>query len=429
MHLSHPTLSRRDFLKLCGVSVGSLLLPPPAQSSPARSWTVTGLDVPDLALFDTLMQDFMQARGIRSGALAVTFQGKLVLSRGYTWSDDPDDIALPTSRFRIASLSKSITATAILHLSQNGLIQLNQPVLDFLDLQPPNRQTADPRLAQVTLRHVLNHLGGWDLHESFDPMFRDRPISNALDVDLPISQHDIMTYMTGQPLDFDPGARYAYSNYGYLLLGRVIEAITGQDYAETIKETILAPLGITGMQIGSSRPDENARLPGEVRYYTRLRGRVRSVFDANERTSWPYGGWNLANMDSHGGWIASAEDLARFAASFDTPDQHPYLTPPSISTLFAPPPIGINAEGWYYACGWLVQRIEQDGIFRGSNAWHDGSLDGTFTLMVRRWDGINWIALFNQRDDPSRLDYLDALGPALHRVSDAVARWPEHDLF
>jgi CubicO group peptidase (beta-lactamase class C family) len=422
------TLSRRDFLKLCGgAAAGSLtslpLAQPPAPSAPLRTWTVIGLDVPELAVFDATIRDFMQARNIRNGALAVTYRGKLALARGYSWSDDPDDIALPTSLFRVASLSKSITATTILYLSQMGQLQLNQPVLDFIDLKPPPGKTADPRLARVTIRHLLNHLGGWDLNQSFDPMFRDRRIARELDIELPISQQDIMTYMTGQPLDFDPGARYAYSNYGYLLLGRVIESITGRQYADYVKETILAPLGITGMRIGSSLLEDRA--PGEVRYYTRSRRLAFSVFDEQTRTPWPYGGWNLANMDSHGGWIASAMDLALFASSFDDPARHPYLIPPTIKTLFAEPPIGINPEGWYYACGWLVRPLDQ----RGMNVWHDGNLSGTFTLMVRRWDRIDWVVLFNQRDDPSNLPYLDALDPALYMAADAVAHWPVHDLF
>jgi CubicO group peptidase (beta-lactamase class C family) len=425
MHDTPLTLSRRNLLKLGGASLSAALLPDPAPVS--RSWIVTGLDVPDLARFDALMQDFMQARGIRSGALAVTFQGRLVLARGYTWSADPDDTALPTSLFRIASLSKPITATAILYLSQMGKLQLNQPVLDFLDLEPPPGKSADSRLPRVTIRHLLNHLGGWDANESFDPMFRDTRIAREMDLELPITQDDIMTYMTERKLDFDPGARYAYSNYGYMLLGRAIEAVTGQTYEEYVKQTILAPLGITDMQIGGSLLADRA--PGEMRYYTRSNRQVRSVFDADNRVPWPYGGWNLPNMDAPGGWIASAEDMARFAAALDDPARHPYLIPPTIKTFFAEPSIGIQPGDWYYGCGWLVQHIEEDDAFRGINTWHDGSLSGSFTLMVRRYDGIDWVALFNQRDDPSNLEYLDALGPDLHRVAEAIQQWPEHDLF
>ena len=79
---------------------------------------------------------------------------------------------------------------------------------------------------------------------------------------------------------------------------------------------------------------------------------------------------------------------------------------------------------WYYACGWDVRDWGDDG----RNTWHSGSLDGTHTLMVMRWDGVNWCVLFNQRDDPSGLSYWDIDG-LLHFAADAVTGWPDHDLF
>lgn len=421
--MQRQMFSRRRFLTLTGATLAVGLWPDVVVAQAERAWTAIGLEVPELNSFEEAVKDFMQARGIRSGALAVTRGGHLMLARGYGWSDDPADIAQPTSLFRIASLSKSLTAVGILRLAQDGALALDQLMVEILDLQPPRDQTADPQLSQVTIRHLLQHLGGWDWNVSFDPMFEDRQIARALRVDLPLSQQDIITYMTGQPLDFAPGTRYAYSNYGYLLLGRVIEQVTGQPYDVYMQQQVFAPLGMSGLRLGSSRPDQRA--PGEVSYYTRFRRRVRSVYDESERTSWPYGGWNLENMDSHGGWLASVLDMARFVASFDDPAHHPVLSQPAITQLFSAPAIGSHVDGWYYACGWLVQAINGGGI----TAWHDGSLDGTFTLMVRRWDGINWVVLFNQRDDPSRLPYLEAIDAALHEAADAVQQWPARDLF
>jgi CubicO group peptidase (beta-lactamase class C family) len=380
--------------------------------------------VPELSSFDNTLKHFMQPRNIRSGTLAVVFLGRLVLARGYSWSDDPDDTPDPTSLFRIASLSKAFTAATVMYLVQTGAVHLDQPVTSILDFQPPAGKTVDPRLGQITIRYLLNHLGGWDSTESFDPMFRDHKIAAELGVNLPISKQHIITYMAGQPLDFDPGTRYAYSNFGYLLLGRVIEAISGQSYEDYVKRTLLAPLGITRMQIGTSRP--GAQLSDEVTYYTGFgqQPTVTSVFDASQKASWPYGGWNLANMDAHGGWTAHVVDLARFVTSFDTPTQHPVLTAASINALFAEPPTGMNSDGWYYGCGWVVRPIRG----RSVNTWHTGSLDGTYALMVRRWDGIDWMVLFNQRADPSGLSY-EVIDDALHSAADAVTNWPDHDLF
>ena len=140
---------------------------------------------------------------------------------------------------------------------------------------------------------------------------------------------------------------------------------------------------------------------------------------------WPYGGWCLESMDSHGGWIASAEDLVRFAAAFDDPDHCKILGAKSIETMFARPPgaAGEDKDGKpaasYYGCGWAVQPVG-DGK---ANTWHNGSLDGTSTLLVRRWDGLTWAVLFNSRQakggEPAGL-----IDPLVHEAADAVKHWP-----
>jgi CubicO group peptidase (beta-lactamase class C family) len=125
---------------------------------------------------------------------------------------------------------------------------------------------------------------------------------------------DVIRYMLGQPFDFEPGDRYAYSNFGYCLLGRVIEAVTGQPYEKAVRQRILAPIGITRMRLGATL--ESGRAEGEVRYYTADKGLAANVFPGDPtRVAWPYGGFYLEAMDAHGGWIGSALDLARFMAA------------------------------------------------------------------------------------------------------------------
>jgi len=257
-------------------------------------------------------------------------------------------------------------------------------------------------------------------------MFHDAIISAALGGALPIPQADILTYMTGQPLQHNPGTTYAYSNFGYCLLGRVIEAVTGQPYQEYIQEKVFTPLAVTRPTQGRSLPAH--RLPTEVKYHSQYSG--VSVFDhSGTLVPYPYGGWNLVNMDSHGGWLASAIDLVRFAASLDDPATCPILNPASITTMFGLPeniPPGSYTPGdAYYGCGWQVR----DWGSGNRNTWHNGSLDGTYTLLVRRGsDMTNWAALFNQRDDASGLTYPDIDG-LLQSAASAVTSWPDHDLF
>jgi CubicO group peptidase (beta-lactamase class C family) len=211
----------------------------------AGEWRVTGVDVPALASFDGSMQAFMQDHGVSSGALAVTREGRLIMAHGYTWDRDQSYSTQPSSLFRMASLSKPITAVAVLRLIQDGELSLDTRIADIFTFHPPAGKSIDPRLNEVTVADLLYHRGGWDIERlGYDPMFSDLRISKALGVPLPISQADIINFMSGMPLDRDPGTQYAYSNYGYLLLGRMIEAVSGQPYETYVRSRVLEPLGM-----------------------------------------------------------------------------------------------------------------------------------------------------------------------------------------
>lgn len=416
-----PSLSRRGFLQLCSASALGLMLPQLA-SAGQRQWWVSGTPVPELAAYDRAMQTFMQDRNIPGGTLAVTLEGRLVLARGYSWIEDSVARLQPDSLFRIASLSKPITAAAILQLVEKGDLSLEQPLTSVLEPTAPAAQTRDPQVHDITLLHLLQHSAGWDRDLSFDPMFSDRRIARALDAELPISQADIIRYMSGQPLNFPPGQRYAYSNYGYCLLGRMIEAITGQPYAEAINQQIFAPLGITNMHLARSPRDQ--RLPGEVEYFVPGENKVESAVEAGQTVTLPYGGFNIENMDSHGGWVASAIEVARFLTAFDDTADTLLLSPSSLSALKTEPPTGRDSFGAYYGAGWMVRPLDEGR----HNLWHFGMLPGSYTYMVNRQAGPNAVALFNQAGDASGLDYT-AIDGLLRRAGERVGTWPTHDFF
>jgi N-acyl-D-amino-acid deacylase len=420
-------LSRRQFLHAAALGAAMLTARTGGAAQPAKK-SVSLADA-----FDREVERFMSARKVPGGALAVVKERKLVYARGYGWADRDRKIAARAdSLFRIASLSKPITAVAALKLAEEGKLELDARAFDLVRLEPfvePGRKR-DARLAQITVRQLLQHTGGWDRDRSFDPMFRPREIARVLGVECPPGPRDVIRYMLGQPLDFDPGQRYAYSNFGYCVLGRVIEAASGQGYAKFAQEKILAPLGIQRARLGASPDGRQAE--GEVRYYTASGATTESVFpqQAGEVPS-PYGGFHLEAMDAHGGWIASAVDLARFAAALDDPRRSPLLNRESFRTMYAPPapPVARNSRGGlkdsWYGCGWSVRPVSGRGA---ANYWHTGSLPGTFALLVRRWDGVSWVVLFNQRSENKSLPDA-AIDAALHRAADTVTEWPAHDLF
>jgi CubicO group peptidase (beta-lactamase class C family) len=420
-------VTRRDFGRLAGaVGAGSALAgvslaPSPATArAAARQWRATGTAVTALKSFDDTMASFMQARNIPAGQLAVTYRGRLVLARGYAWSDDSTLTVTPTSLFRIASISKPVTAAAVARLVQDKQISLTTPVTSILTLTPPAGQSTDPRLSDVTVGRLLQHLGGWDAGRSGDPMFADRAVAKALGTALPVSQAAVVRYGAGRPLDHAPGSTYAYSNYGYLLLGQIIEAVSGTGYAAYVQQKILAPVGITRMALGRTLPAHRAAT--EMPYASQYTG--TTVMDGSGATvPFPDGGFNLENMAAHGGWLGTAVDLVRFARVFDTPVATPVLDSTSLARVFAQPETGLDAGGSYYGLGWSVRPVGT-----GRNTWHSGSLAGTHTLLVRTYHGLSWAVLFNQRDDPSGQAYA-AIDGSLWTAAGAVTAWPGTDLF
>jgi len=226
-----------------------------------------------------------------------------------------------------------------------------------------------------------------------------------------------------QPLDFDPGARQTYSNYGFCLLGRAIAKLSGMEYDAYVKANILDPAGARTMIQGRSLRKQ--RQDREVRYYSPDRGPSVFAESLGQRVPYPYGGWNLEAMDSHGAWLASALDLARFAVSLDHDGDGALLNLDSLEAMFARPE-GVAAVGnsSCYASGWARQESDKGPVFS-----HSGSLTGTSTLLVKRPDGRNLIVLFNARSGPRSSFFPGTLQPQLEAVLDAIAMWPSHDLF
>lgn len=387
-----------------------------------------------LAGFDELMTQFVTERKLPGAALAVARNGRLVYARGFGVADvEQKQPVQPDALFRIASISKPITATAILQLVEQGRLRLDDKVFSLLGIEPylaPDSKP-DSRLQEITVLNLLQHTGGWDRDKSFDAMFRSVKIAETLGVPAPAMPSHIIQFMAGQPLDFNPGERFAYSNFGYSLLGRVIERVTGEAYDSYVLRCVLAPAGACRMRLGFTHA--TCRAGGEVKYYEANDLTGKSVFAANLGETVPvqYGGWCLEAMDAHGGWIASAVDLVRFASALDGQNGTRLLRAETIDRMLQRPngAAGQEPDGqpkpFYCGCGWFV-RPTGDGKL---DSWHTGSLDGTSTLLVRRRDGLTWAVLFNTRDNTRKEPPARGIDSLLHQAADAVREWPDYDLF
>lgn len=379
-----------------------------------------------------LMRKILRDNNLPGGTLAVAHHGRIIFERGFGYSDVDAKAPMPAAiNMRIASLSKPITAVAILILVQEGQLQLDAPLLPLLAAHPTQRfdtQAAakiDPAWGLVTVRHLLEHSGGFDRDKSEDTMFQLVKITQARKLKRLARIPDVIRYQLQQPLDFQPGAKYAYSNIGYCLLGRVVESVSGQDYAAFVNERILKPAGMKQTRLGKTRLKDRA--PDETRYYTQKITKQPAVWDLVdesvkgdfEMVSTPYGAWDLEVMDSHGGWTSTAADLVRLISALEAP-QSPLLKPATFQQMLQRPSYAADAtDAAWYGLGWNVRAVNRK---EGRNVWHTGSLAGTSTLMVRRSDGYSWAVLFNVDKSKNGQRCADLIDGEIHRAVDSAVR-------
>jgi N-acyl-D-amino-acid deacylase len=380
-----------------------------AADSAIFSLPSTGPEVAVLAAFDAWMLSFLEEHQIPGGSLAIVRDGKLIYSRGFGWADrEAKEPVQPDSLFRIASVSKPITAVAILNLVEAGKLKLGDKVLDHLKYEPHFEKDGkfDERWKQVTIAHCLAHIGGWDRDKSYDPMFQAIRMAKSMKVELPIVPEQIIRYQLGQPLDFDPGERYAYSNFGYSLLGRIIETLTHEPYEKYVQEEVLKPLGITRARIGGSL--ESERFEGEVKYYVVKNGQGRATTGpgaGEKQVPISYGVWRQETLDSHGGWIASAPDLAKFAAAFDllnggTRTRGGLLKAESVKQMFSPHSDILSTGDKpkitaHYGYGWMLKDETNTTGKTVTIARHGGALPCTASSLMHFPDGTNLAVVFN----------------------------------
>jgi N-acyl-D-amino-acid deacylase len=403
---------------------------------------MTGEARPELAAFDVWLAGFLAEHKIPGAALAIAREGKVVYARGFGYADrDAKTPVEPDALFRIASVSKPITGVAIMKLVQDEKLKLENKVLDFIPNEPhfddndkdggkENSGKFDERWKQVTVVECLSHTGGWDRSQSYDPMFQAIRMAKSMKIDLPILPEHIIRYQLGQPLDFDPLTRYAYSNFGYSILGRVIEKVTGQPYEKYVQDAIFKPLGIERPRIGGSL--ESQRADGEVKYYDVHNGKgLATVGPGAGKDEVPvsYGVWRQETLDAHGGWIASAIDLVKFGAALDLVDggrktRGALLKSATARLMFSPQttvtkPGENGGSGVYYGLGWQL-RNEDDVLV----ARHGGALACTAASLMHFPDGTNLAVLTNLGQSPDGKFLGGSMVDPLTKLVRETKSWP-----
>jgi CubicO group peptidase (beta-lactamase class C family) len=367
----HP-LSRRILLQNLLTSAAAITIPISARRVFAQP-QYGGSNGQQRGEMGRIAQSFRQQFSVPASSVAISRNGQFVYDQAVGMGDRQHLTQVQqSSLFRIASVTKPITSVTIFSLIEQAKLNLSDKVFGPSGIlgnkygKPPYRQY----ITDITVDHLLTHTaGGWP-DDAADPMMRN----------LSWDQTKLITETIADvPLTNPPGTHWAYSNFGYCVLGRVIEHVTGQSYASYVQANVLVPCGISTMQIAANK--ESQRAANEVIYY-------------GQYSEDPYK-INITRMDSDSGWIASPTQLVQFLNHVAGAPGIPALLKPATIKLMTTPAPAYSAGPARYARGWMVS---DNGA---GNWWHNGSLPGSTTIMVRTATGMCWAALTNTRTEPS----------------------------
>lgn len=302
-----------------------------------------------------------------SGSVLLIDGGEIVWSRGYGAADRTTERAnTPSTIFRIGSVSKQLTAAAVLLLVQDGKLALTDPVAKFFPRYPVENLTKDG--VAVTVHHLLSHTSGLPDPRATDA-FKQIVWTRAID---PTEQ---VTLAMPLPLLRKPDTKHVYTSYNYLVAALILEKVSGQSYETFLRERIFTPLGMdrTGTHLPASRAAEAA-----VGYYAEgsvLTSFADDPFFRDPDVSFAFGSGQL---------YSTVEDLAKWDRALATASP---LVPAVRDLLFTP-----NRDDYGY--GWI---IEHDPALI---EWHNGAISplGFSAILVRVPDKDRFIAVLSNRD-------------------------------
>jgi len=380
--MTMDAISRRSCLKALAALVGALAIPS-IQAKDNATAVVIQAEPKELDQIASLVQQFLTQFRVPSLSIAIARQGEFVYRNAFGLIDKENHRDASTeSLYRIASISKPITSVAVFSLIEQGKINLHDHVFGPDGVLGNDYGTNLPDWVRIiTVYHLLTHTaGGWSNNKN-DPMFQRSGHLN---------QHEFIAWILASPsqkLENEPGTNYAYSNFGYCILGRIIEKVSGLTYSDYVKQNVLAKCGISDMRIAGDKLAD--RSPSEAVYY-------------DDSGHSPYN-MDFRRMDSHGGWLASPTDLVEFAmrvTGLKAGEQ--ILKEETVKTMMTPSTVNAG-----YACGWCVNNRP--------NWWHDGSLPGTSSILVRTASGLCWSAISNARNE--------GISPALDQLIWKIVRY------
>jgi CubicO group peptidase (beta-lactamase class C family) len=366
----------------------------------AALWENPVMKQSDLTTINNDIQAYMTKYSVPGLSLAITQNERLVFAQGFGLADKASNtIVSPKSKFRIMSISKSITATAVMQLHAAGHFNMSDRVFgpgsltgdkygDQVPLVNGKRQYSSG-ITAITVQDLLNHQAGWGANS--DP---------EGDLITMTPAQAVSKIVANVPLTYTPpGSSYFYSNFGFLILGRLVADISGMEYEDYVKQKILSPAGATAVQLAS----DAGPISEEVTYYP---------LGAS-------GNFRIHEFSSFGGWVATAIDMCRWSVHVDGIGGVADL----LSTATEQDMWTAASHNGGYGKGWLVNQAP--GSWRG----HNGAFSGTGSFFTQRTDGsgIGFMVVMNQNSKGD--EYSWELRGVVDSMISKVSGFPAFDLF
>jgi CubicO group peptidase (beta-lactamase class C family) len=357
-------------------------------------------------LFDNVIESFLDKNNISGASVAISLNDKITYSQGYGFSNKEKTISVDAkiNQFRLLNISQDITAMAILILVDQKKIDLEEKVFGLGGIlskfKPLENEAFNNDLNDIKLIHLLQHTAGWDNKNtknpfngktSFDPMFSLHRINKNTKEKFYATKEGAIRYMLSQPIQNKPGEKFVYSNFGYVVLGRIIEVISGKSYFEFIDKNISKPLKLTSVQLAKTKLEDCKK--NEVYYFPRRENNlVPSVSNLKEKVVESYGSFAIEEIDSSLGLIATVEDILNFALNFEK-----LLTKETFLLISQKPNLKVkNKHNWYGGLGWRITKLNDNNY----NLWSTGTIDiGGCTCFIARSankNKISWAMLCNK---------------------------------
>jgi CubicO group peptidase (beta-lactamase class C family) len=312
----------------------------------------------------------MTRQGIPGLSLAIVEDGKVTRLNGYGKATLEHDVAVTADTvFQAGSIAKQFTSTAILMLESDGKLNINDPISRYFPDAPKT-------WAGIRLRHLLSHTAGIDDNDSLFAL-QTNPDAAA-----------IRRLIWKNPLYAKPGVSFRYSNMAYVLLGHVIENVTGKPYHDFIDARIMVPLGMKSSRMISDRSIIAHRASGYAKVYGNLLNQdwVSPAF----------------NSTADGSSYTTASDFARYLAALDNP---PAWLAPYVERIAAPTPLSGN-KLQPYGMGWFLARVGDTDI-----RFHSGSWQGFIAITVRYPKQKKSIVIFTNTDATNSIALVAAILP------------------